>query len=279
MDLLKYILIMIFNHKSTHFYVSFFYNDYGDYMKVYVDLLLFFNFIIDFLLLLSVSKILKRDTNINKLIVGSFIGSLSTLFVFLNISSIQLFIFKLIISIFMCILTFNFKNINYTLKNATFLFISGIILGGALYGVDNQINIKNKYLLLLLSPFIVKLYIKQMKLIKSNYNKYYKIEIHFDNNIIKTTAFLDSGNKLMDPITKKPVILLSNNKTKNINLEKFYYVPYNTIDNSNIIKCFKPDFIFIKDIGSTDNLLVGIMENDIKIDGIDCLLNESILEG
>lgn len=279
MDLLKYILIMIFNHKSTHFYVSFFYNDYGDYMKVYVDLLLFFNFIIDFLLLLSVSKILKRDTNINKLIVGSFIGSLSTLFVFLNISSMQLFIFKLIISIFMCILTFNFKNINYTLKNVTFLFISGIILGGALYGVDNQINIKNKYLLLLLSPFIVKLYIKQMKLIKSNYNKYYKIEIHFDNNIIKTTAFLDSGNKLIDPITKKPVILLSNNKTKNINLEKFYYVPYNTIDNSNIIKCFKPDFIFIKDIGATDNLLVGIMDNDIKIDGIDCLLNESILEG
>ncbi|MEG0826566.1 MAG: sigma-E processing peptidase SpoIIGA, partial [Bacilli bacterium] len=102
-------------------------------MKIYLDLVLLLNFSFDFILLLSVSIILRRNANINRLLIGSFLGSLSILFLFIHINSFTLFIFKIIISVLMIITTFNYKNIRYFLKNFVFLYMSSIILGGFLY--------------------------------------------------------------------------------------------------------------------------------------------------
>ncbi len=261
-------------------------------MKIYVDLILFLNFAIDFILLLSVSIILKRTVKINNIILGAFIGSLSTLFLFFEINSIELFLYKIIISILMCIISFSYKNIVYTFKNFIFLYMAGIVLGGFLYYLNNQFSYKNigmifyhsgisiNYIFILIAiPIVIYIYNKQLLTLKNNYSKYYKLEIHLNNQVIKTTAFLDSGNKLVDPITKKPVILINENKLKKLNIDKYFYVPYHTIDNQSIIKCFKPEFVVIKDTGCTSNLLVGIIDIDIKLDGVDCILNELILEG
>ena len=51
--------------------MSFFYNVFGDEMKIYVDYVLFLNFMFDFLLLVSISLILKRQVKINRLILGA----------------------------------------------------------------------------------------------------------------------------------------------------------------------------------------------------------------
>ena len=49
---------------------------------------------------------------------------------------------------------------------------------------------------------------KEAKKLKLNYSKYYKINIIFDDSTLNLTAFLDTGNKLTDPITNKPIILV-----------------------------------------------------------------------
>ena len=67
-------------------------------MKVYIDVILFINIFFDFLLLLSVSLILRRNAKLYRIILGSLIGGLSILFLFLNISKVTLFFLKLIIA-------------------------------------------------------------------------------------------------------------------------------------------------------------------------------------
>ena len=62
----------------------FFYNIIGDYVKVYLDLIMIINFFIDFLLLLGVSIILKRKVKINRIILSAFIGGISILFLFMK---------------------------------------------------------------------------------------------------------------------------------------------------------------------------------------------------
>ena len=89
----------------------------GDAMKVYVDLIFLINIFFDFLLLLSVSLILRRHIKIIRIVLGSLVGGLSIFFLFLNISSFVLFFLKIIIAIFMCLTTFGFKDIRYLLKN------------------------------------------------------------------------------------------------------------------------------------------------------------------
>ena len=108
--------------------MSFFYTIFGDEMKIYIDFVMILNFIIDFILLLSVKIILKRNTSINRILLGSFFGGLSILFLFFNINSFILFLFKLFISIVMVIISFKFINIKYTLINILYLYNSWRIL-------------------------------------------------------------------------------------------------------------------------------------------------------
>ena len=57
-------------------------------MKVYLDLVMFINFFLDFLLLLGVSIILKRNASIKRVILGSFFGGISILILFIPMNNI-----------------------------------------------------------------------------------------------------------------------------------------------------------------------------------------------
>lgn len=54
-------------------------------MTVYIDGLLFLNFYLDFLLLLTVVVALKRNVKVFRIILGAFVGSLTILVLFLKL--------------------------------------------------------------------------------------------------------------------------------------------------------------------------------------------------
>ena len=64
---------------------------------MYIEVLFFFNFFLDFLLLMTTSILLKRKAKLFNLIIGAFIGSLSIIILFLNINSLQLLILKIMV--------------------------------------------------------------------------------------------------------------------------------------------------------------------------------------
>lgn len=258
-------------------------------MKIYVDLILFINFALDFILLMSVSIVLRRKTTYTKLLLGSFVGSLSILILFIKISNFELLLFKILISILMILITFGFKSIKYFFKNVLFIYINSIVLGGLLYLVNNQFSYKqeglifyykginiNAIILLLLSPLFIYIYTKQLKQLKNNYNQYYKVQINVKNIKYECIGFLDTGNKLTDPITNKPIILVNKKIFRNNTLPPPILVPVITINKKNFIKCIKGNII-INNI-KTNNVLIGLVDNNINIDGIDCILNSEILE-
>ena len=112
-------------------------------MKIYLDVVLFINFFFDFLLLFGVDRILKRNTKLKRIIFGSIVGSLSILFLFIPCSSFILFIGKIIISIFMIIITFSYHNIKYFIRNFITLYVVSIFLGGVLYFINDSFSYKN----------------------------------------------------------------------------------------------------------------------------------------
>lgn len=261
-------------------------------MKVYVDLILFLNFGMDVLLLLSVSFILRRNVSINRILCGAFLGSFSVLFLFYPFTSFQLFLLKCLLSFFMTITTFGYKNMRYTIKNIIFLYLSGMILGGFFYFLNLQFSTHyqgfvfyqngysiNYLLLSILGPIFIYFYVKQSLHLKNHYSSYYQVELYIQNKKIRCNAFLDSGNKLVDPITKRPVILVEKKLLKGVEIDKFFFVPYHTIDRSGMIKCIKPDKMIIRNVGKKEKFLVGILDTNIKMDGIDCILHSKILEG
>ena len=271
----------MFLHTSTNYLSLIVYYKYGDYMKVYLDIIFVINFLLDFNILYIVNKVLKRSVSIKKIILSSLLGEFTLLFLFINISSVSLFIIKIILCFVMCLVSFGYTSIKYTINNMTYVYMVSTIYGGILYFIKSNINNKFMYLviLIILLPFISIEIIKSFKRIKSNYNYYYEIKINFSKSLnIKLNSFLDTGNKLKDPYTNKGIILVDINKiSKLIHIRSPIYVPYKTLNNSGLIKCIKPLSIEINGKSFT-NYLIGLSEDKFNIDGIDCILNYMLLE-
>ena len=113
-------------------------------MKIYLDLLFFLNFGFDFILLLVVSVILRRNVSLTRIVLGGLIGGLSIFILFLKINSFELFILKILISIIMILASFSYKNIKYFMKNFFFLYSASMILGGFLYFLNVQFSYKQE---------------------------------------------------------------------------------------------------------------------------------------
>ena len=262
-------------------------------MKIYVDLVLLLNFLFDLILLFGVGIILRRQTTLKKLILGALVGSVTILSMFIEMGSFSLFLLKVVISVLMVLIVFGFRDIRYFFNNMFYLYTSSILLGGFLYFLNLQFSYKNEGLvfyfdglsvnvvvLIVFSPIIIYAYVKQGLLLKSNFSNYYNVDIYFKGGeVVPVTAFLDTGNKLEDPYKRRPIILINKDFVDfDYDYEGIVLVPYEAINHHGILKCVVPEKIFIEGVGFRDNFLVGISNEKIMIDGVDCILHSKILE-
>jgi len=259
-------------------------------MTIYVDLIFFINFAYDFLLLLTVGIVLKRKTNIYRHLLSATFGGLSIFLLFLPGNEYLIFGLKLIVSVIMCLISFKYISFRYTLNNLSYLYMTSIILAGFLYYLDTKFSYShqglvfffngisvNYLLLMIVAPIILVAYIISSKKLKSTYNLYYHLEIYFDDLKISCLALFDNGNNLKDPLTKKPVIIISKKLLKGTNHNRDpMYIPYNTVSGSSVMKCYKPSFIILNG-KKIYNYLVG--ESDYRFsDGVEGLLNVKLME-
>ncbi len=274
--------------------MSFFYTYLGDIMKLYLDLIFIINFFFDFLLLSGVAVMLRRNIAFKRLLLGSLIGALSIFILFYSFSSLELFLIKFLISLVMTLVTFGYKDIIYLIKNLVYLYVTSILLGGFLYFLNIQFSYKNEgfifyhhgisinfYVLLILSPIIIYIYIKQIRELKNNYANYYEVDVYFkDGKIKKLNGFLDTGNLLYDPYQKRPIILVDNSEIDfNYDDNNILLVPYDSLNYHGLLKCIIPEKIDIVGVGERYNVLIGISNKKIKMDGVNCILHNGLMEG
>ena len=255
-------------------------------MKLYIDLIFLLNIWFDFLLLISVSILLKRNIKFKKIIFGSIVGGLTFFILFIKLNNILLFLFKILVSILMIITTFSYKNIKYTLTNLGYFYLTSIILGGGMYLISDMFSYSNNGLifyhngfkinyifLLIISPIIIFIYINNILKLKNNYSNYYKVDILYKDKIYHLNGFLDTGNHLKDQYKKRGIILV--NLKLNYNLNEIIYTPYSTLNYNGVIKCLKVDKIYINK-QEVSNYLIGLSNENFKIEGIDCILHSSM---
>ena len=97
-----------------------------------------------------------------------------------------------------------------------------------------------------------------------------------DREKLSLIGFVDTGNNLYDPYKKRPVIIVHN---KYIKEDKYILVPYHTINGNGLLKCIKPDIIFIDGIGYKGNVLIGFSDSFNFGDGVDVILHKDIMRG
>lgn len=245
-------------------------------MTIYIDLVILLNYFFDSLILLTVNTTLKRNISLKKILFVSLLGELSLLG-FLLSNKYLLILLKLEISLILNILTFKYKDIFYTVTNVLYFYMVSIILGGFIYYL--KLNNLSYFFILLLVPLILYLYIKQNLNMKTTINKTYPLTIYFPNKRkLSLTGFVDTGNKLRDPVTKKWVVLVSKKLLQGvIRIRTPIYVPYHSLNNKGLVECIKPEKLVIEGKEYT-NFLIGLMDSKVMINSSDCILNLEILE-
>lgn len=261
-------------------------------MVIYLDLIFIINFVLDFLLLLTVNVALKRYSRILKLVLGALFGSVSLISLFVPLNGVLLSGLKLVMGIIMVLIAFGYKNFKYTFYNFIYLFMTSVILGGFLYYLQISFSYKNEgfvfyyeglainyVFLIIIAPLILYVFIKSTKVLKEVKNYYYRVSIVFNNGFnLTVTGFLDTGNKLKDVITGKPIILINKKIVKGkYNIRSPMYVPFNALNSHGLLECVKPKFLAINDVEFKD-YLIGFSDNSFKLNGVDCLLNYEMLE-
>jgi stage II sporulation protein GA (sporulation sigma-E factor processing peptidase) len=246
-------------------------------MTIYIDVVIILNFIFDYFILRTVNLVLKRNISKRRLLLGALTGEISIILLLFNYNIIILLIFKIIMAIFINIIVFKYQSIKYTLINVSYFYMVSVILGGFIYSL--KLNNLNYLIILLLVPFILWLYHKQENKLKDQYKNYYLVKIVFKNNKELTiNGYLDTGNNLIDPISNKPIIILDKRLTKGvISIRSPIYVPYNALNYHSVLKCLKPKYIKVN-THIINNVLIGIMDNPINIDGVGCILNNKLKE-
>ncbi len=248
-------------------------------MTIYLDLLFILNFIYDLLLLLTVSVTLKRNTKFKRILLGSFFGAISTFIILIPINKYILLILKILSSVIMLIITYSFKNVKYFFNNLLYLYMTSVILAGFLYFLKLEFNNLSYLISLSIAPLILYLYINEQKKLKEIVNYYKKVIVTFKNNkTLSLNGFIDSGNKLKDPITGKYIILINKKTLKGIyNIRSPMYVPIKTINKKSLLPCISIKNIIIND-KTYNNYLLGISDTFNGFDNINCLLNYHLLE-
>ena len=233
-------------------------------MNIYYEEVFILNFLLDFMILYGTKRILKRNNKIIRVVIGSIIGSFTTFLLFIDISNLLLLFFKIIFSFILIIIVFGFRNI---FKNIMYFYLLSIIIGGSAY----LFNINNKFFLVLSSFIVIGILIKEFLSYKEIYSNKYLVTIVIDKKKYKLEGFIDTGNRLIDPISKKSVVLVN----LNIDSKRFIYVPYKALNCDGIIKCIKPDKIIVGD--REIDCLVGISKDKFNLEE-NCILPNKLKE-
>lgn len=260
-------------------------------MKVYIDSIFLLNFLFDTLILLTVSLTLKRKVKMRRIILGGVVAALGMVTLFLSISNVFLFIIKIVLMIFIVVVTFGYKNFKYTFDSVLYFFIINIVYGGFLYYLNieftyknigfmffkNKLNISYMFLLVL-SPIVLYIYYYSNKKIKYEYSLFKSVDVYLKNGmVLKLNGYVDTANNLVEPYSNKMVIICNSTEIlKNMNDLNTILVPYNTIDSTGLMKCIVPRCVYIEGYGTKKNIVVGFSNRNFNIEGVNCILNGGI---
>jgi len=204
-------------------------------MTIYLDIIWLLNFLIDLLLLLLTSFVLKKKTTKTRLFLGAMFASLYLLFLFYPIVSFMTHpIMKGIYSILIILITFQFQQFRSFVQALLMFYFVNFAVGGGLIGLHfflqvdqsfiqgtfatrgNQFGSPISWLFVIVGFPLMYYYTKNrfdsVETVKIRYEETVDVSIEIDGKVFYLKGFIDSGNQLTDPFTQKPVMILDMTK-------------------------------------------------------------------
>lgn len=246
---------------------------------VYADVLIFLNLIIDYFLLLSVSKMMHKSPKTFRVVSGALLGALSSLYIFLPPMNVWLeVILKIAVNVIMCLVTFGFSGLKNFLKSVLLLFVITLGFGGFMYAVwlifkPQSMVINNSVVyfdisLFYLITFTVIGYVifgVAYKIFSKNNPLAGECElvVYFGKRSVTLRGIIDTGNSIEDVFSMGEIIIC--NKKTALSLfdiaetdttlkSRYRLLPCSTISGSDVLEGVRCDRAIVKYNGKSITL-------------------------
>lgn len=274
-------------------------------MIVYADVLVFLNLIINYFLLLATAKILRKTEKTWRIILASFLGALSSLYIFLPPSPIIIeIVFKASVCALMCITAFGFKGIKSFLKSVALLFGITAGFGGIMYAIwlmfsPKGMVINNSVVYFDISLLALVLFTAVGYLIFSIAFRIFsknapfaqscEITIFADGKSVRVTAIVDTGNSIEDVFSMGEIIIADKKTASELfgcdSLEtsalktRYRLLPCSTVSGNDVLegmRCDRAEVNFQNRRIVLKHPILAISKTPLP-DGSDAIINPKIL--
>lgn len=255
-------------------------------MTLYVDIIFLENVFMNCIILLATGVILKSPIKILRNLLGSILGSIYALIIYISNIEIYSNIFlKVIISIVIVYVTFNPPNVKLFLKYLVIFYLTSFTFGGVafalLYFVSPQDILFQDGVLIGTYPIkiiltggiigflIITISFKNIKGKLTRKDMYCNIKIFSGGKALNIVAIIDTGNFLKDPITNISVIIVEKGELIKL-FPKTILENITSIINGKNIELGEYSarirVIPFKSLGTENGLILGIKVDEIEVD-------------
>ena len=242
---------------------------------IYIDVLIFLNTIITFLLLLASSKLMKLTPSAGRFVIGSLIGGASSLIIFAPDMGLLLsLITKLLFSIIITSATYNPKSIKSILRQTGYFFAVSFIFAGimlfasSLDGIsivsynNGAVYIDFSFFSLVAASvicYLITIILNRITRHKNESDILYNIKITKDGKTESSSAILDTGNSLCDPFSGESIIIADISAVRNLLTDDIVLylsgksekcsairlVPCSTVTDDSLLPIFRADEVTV----------------------------------
>ena len=258
-------------------------------MTVYIDIILLENLCMNYIILFATAYIMKIKISHIRIIASSSIGAVYSIMLYMQILPIYSSIFmKIILSVAMVYISYAPKTVKIAIKQLIIFYLISFAFGGCAFAllyfvkpqdifIKNGVYIGTYPLKIALLGGIVGFIITYIafKIIKNKATKeemIYKLKIKINDKTVEVNALLDTWNKLKDPITLVPVIVIEKQKLYNFlpeeileNIDKIIGGDSNKLIEEDIKYMSKFRVIPYNSIGKQNGLMLGFKADEVKI--------------
>ena len=259
-------------------------------MTIYLDIVLIENLIMNSIIIYATAIIMKLKIKHLNILLSSIIGAIYSIMTYISNLKIYSNIFvKIILSIIMVYIAYKPQSLKILLKQILIFYLTSFLFGGVAFALiyvvkPQEILMKNGLFLgtyplktVFLSAIIASVIgIFRFKLVKNKISKkdmYCQVIIKLNNKEIETTAMVDTGNLLKDPITGNPVIVVESSLLEKIlpmelilNLDKIIGGEFeNVTEEIRNTYINKLKLIPYTSLGKQNGMLIGIKADEVKI--------------
>lgn len=178
---------------------------------MYLDVIFFENLIINYLILSLTRKFSRKSSKPVKLFLGALLGACYVLIFFLLPYKMLHEVFaKIILSLLIIYMAFTPKTLKEFLRILAVFYLISFTIGGTIFAVlyTARLNLQSLWVGILVA--ILLLYTNWDYILRKSKEEkmLYNIEIEIFQKQIETKGLLDTGNRLYDPLTKSPVVVV-----------------------------------------------------------------------